>query len=342
MRKELAGVRRSKTLDICPKIDTLILKIGNGEKKMKKRLLTVLLAVLVCLGSVPGAGEAESACVRFEDDLGRTVTVESAERVVALIGSFAHMWYLAGGLDSLVAAASDTWTGFHIPLSDAVINLGSTKQISLETIIAAEPDFVIASVNTQADLALQEPLEAMGIDVAYFQVSTFQDYLHMMDILTQITGKTENYQRYGLDVCAQVEAAKELADGREPTALYIRVSGSGCKVKNSVSSVLGEMLKDLGAANIADSQESLLENLSMEVILQQDPEFIFVVLQSADPSVAQGVLENTLLSDPAWDCLTAVREGRFHLMDPTLYNLKPNDRWGEAYENLANILYPQA
>ena len=74
--------------------------------------------------------------------------------------------------------------------------------------------------------------------------------------------------------------------------------------------------------------------------MQQDPEFIFVVLQSSDPSVAQGVLEKTLLCDPAWDSLTAVREGRFYLMDPALYNLKPNDRWGEAYESLAAILYP--
>ena len=309
---------------------------------MKKRILSFLLALLLCLGPASGAEEAEGAPVCFEDDLGRTVTAESANRVAVLIGSFAHMWYLAGGLDSMVAAASDTWTGFDIPLGDDVINLGSTKQISLETVIAAEPDFVIASVNTEADLALREPLEAMGIDVAYFQVSSFQDYLHMLDILTQITGKTENYQRYGLDVCAQVEAARAQADGSDPTALYIRVSGSGCKVKNSVNSVLGEMLKDLGAVNIADSEESLLENLSMEVILQQDPEFIFVVLQSADPSVAQGVLEKTLLSDPAWDSLTAVREGRFYLMDPALYNLKPNDRWGEAYENLAAILYPGA
>ena len=302
-----------------------------------RKVVAMLLAVLLCLG--PGS-KAEG--VFFEDDLGRTVTVEDPQRVAVLIGSFAQMWYLAGGLDTMVATASDAWTGFDIPLSEDVINLGSTKQVSLEAVIAADPDFVIASVNTEADLALREPLEAMGIPTAYFQVSTFEDYLHMLDILTQITGCRENYERYGLAVCEQVDRAKERADGSAPTALYIRVSGSGCRVKNSVNSVLGEMLKDLGAVNIADSQDSLLENLSMEVILQEDPEYIFVVLQSTDPSVAQGVLEKTLLSDPAWDSLTAVQEGRFFLMDPALYNLKPNDRWGEAYENLANILYPPA
>ena len=307
---------------------------------MKKRILTFLLSLLLCLGPVSGAEETGAVC--FEDDLGRTVTVDRPERVAALIGSFAHMWYLAGGLDSLAAAASDTWTGFDIPLDENVINLGSTKQVSLEAVIAANPDFVIASVNTDADLALREPLEAMGIPTAYFQVSTVEDYLRMLDILTRITGCRENFERYGTSVLSQVEDAKEKADGSDPTVLYIRVSGSGCRVKNSENSVLGEMLRDLGAVNIADSEDSLLENLSMEVIMQQDPEFIFVVLQSSDPSVAQGVLEKTLLCDPAWDSLTAVQEGRFYLMDPALYNLKPNDRWGEAYENLAAILYPGA
>ena len=306
---------------------------------MTKRFLALLLGLLLCFGSA-APGFAETSAVTFEDDLGRTVTVERPERVAVLIGSFAHIWYLAGGLDSLVAAASDTWTGFDIPLDEAVLNLGSTKQVSLEAVIAAQPDFVIASVNTDADLALREPLEVMGIPTAYFQVSTVEDYLRMLDILTQITGCRENFERYGTSVLSQVEAAKEKADGSAPSVLYIRVSGSGCRVKNSENSVLGEMLRDLGAVNIADREDSLLENLSMEVILQQDPEFIFVVLQSSDPSVAQGVLEKTLLCDPAWGSLTAVREGRFYLMDPALYNLKPNDRWGEAYESLAAILYP--
>ena len=51
-------------------------------------------------------------------------------------------------------------------------------------------------------------------------------------------------------------------------------------------------------------------------------------------------LEETLLSDPAWAGLNAVQEGRFYTLEHSLYNLKPNARWGEAYEKLADILYP--
>ena len=60
-------------------------------------------------------------------------------------------------------------------------------------------------------------------------------------------------------------------------------------------------------------------------------------MQSDD---AEQILEETLLKNPAWASLTAVKEDRCYVMDSSLYNMKPNARWGEAYEQLADILYP--
>ena len=70
------------------------------------------------------------------------------------------------------------------------------------------------------------------------------------------------------------------------------------------------------------------------------PEYIFVIVQGADPTEAEALLDSSLLSNPAWSTLTAVQEGRYHVLDNALYNLKPNARWGEAYEELSQILYP--
>ena len=209
----------------------------------------------------------------------------------------------------------------------------------METLISAEPDFVIASSNTKADLELQDSLEELGIPVAYFGVNTFDEYLHMLDICTQITGQRDNYQTYGLDVQAQVDAAKAEADGSAPTVLFLRAGSNGVKVKNSKDTVLGAMLADLGAVNIADSDTALLEDLSLEQIMADDPQYIFAVYQGSDQEAAQKVMEQTLTSNPAWNSLTAVQEGRYYVMDKTLYHLKPNDRWGEAYQKLADILY---
>ena len=304
---------------------------------MKKIMVFILLLLMLAGCAAP---QQETEGYTFTDDLGREVTVASTERVACLIGSFADIWYLAGGVDSIVATAKDTWTYFDLPLKEDVVNLGGTKELNLEQLIACDPDFIIGSCNTASQVELKDTFEAMGMTIAYFDVSTFEDYLRVLKIFTQLTDVVELYHLYGDMVAHQVDRAKALVDGSAPSVLYIRASGSSAKVKNSEGSVLGEMLADLGCRNIADTQDSLLEQLSMEVILQEDPDFIFVVLQSADPSAAEQVMESTLLSNPAWNTLTAVKEGRFHVLDQTLYNLKPNERWGEAYEQLAQILYP--
>ena len=41
---------------------------------------------------------------------------------------------------------------------------------------------------------------------------------------------------------------------------------------------------------------------------------------------------------PLWNELDAVKEGRVYFMEKALYNLKPNNSWGEAYKKLQEIL----
>ena len=316
------------------------------------------LALVLCLllagcapSTAPGASSGDTAgestqqetqAVTFTDDLGRQVTVENPQRVAVLIGSYADIWCLAGGKDTLVAAADDAWTSFDLGLGEDVANLGGVKETNLEVLLAAQPDLVLASSNTAAQVDLLPTLEQAGLNVAYFMVSNFDEYLHMLDICTQITGREDCYEQYGQALEEQVEQARQRADGSQPKVLYVRATGSSCKVKNSQDSVLGEMLADLDCINIADSQSSLLEQLSLEVILQEDPDFIFAVLQGSDPTDAQRTLDETLLSNPAWQSLTAVKEGRFFVLDDQLYNLKPNARWGDAYEQLADLLCANA
>lgn len=315
-----------------------------------KQVVSLLLATCCLLLAACGNSVSPSApqnvpaetSVTFTDDLNRQVTVDRPQRVACLISSFSDIWCLAGGADAIVAATDATWRYFDLPLRDDVVNLGNTKELDVERLLACEPDLILASGGTDRNVELEASFSAMGLNAAYFSVDTFADYLRMLKICTEITGKTENYDLYGTQVARQVEAALARQEGSTPSVLYIRATGSSCKVKNSEGSVLGEMLKDLGCINIADRNGSLLEQLSIEAILQADPDYIFVVLQSADPADAQAILQTTLLDNPAWASLTAVQEGRYHVMDPNLYNLKPNAQWGKAYEQLADILYPAA
>ena len=288
--------------------------------------------------------DSEAACT-FTDDLGREVTLEAApRRVAALTGSYADIWCTAGGRDTLVASASDAWTDFDLGLGEEVANIGGAMGVSVEELLAAAPDLVLASTNIPSNQEMLPALEAAGVDVAFFSADTFEDYLRMLEICTGLTGSPEAYQTYGEAVAEEIEAARAraaaaLEEQGPEKVLYIRAAASVVKPKGSNGTVLGEMLADLGCINIADQDQSLLEDLSMEAILAADPDKILIVLQGADPEPAKAQLEGEVLSNPAWQQLTAVREGRVYYMDKDLYHLKPNARWGEAYDHLVEILY---
>jgi len=290
---------------------------------------------------VASPSESETAePIVFTDDLGREVTVPyQPKRVATLIGSFADVWSLAGG--DTVATANDAWTQFDLGLDESVVNLGKTTDISLERLLSAEPDFIVASCKTDLDVELMPTFEEMGIPTAYFEVNTFDEYLHMLDLCTQITGRRDLYEQNGLAVEQQVHAAMDRAAGQEtqPRVLYLRASASSVKAKGGKGTVLGSMLTDLGCVNIADSDTSLLEDLSLERIIADDPDRIFIVLQGSDEAAVKEKLAAELTDNPAWNGLTAVKEGRLHFMDQKLYNLKPNNRWGDAYEGLVDLLF---
>ena len=332
---------------------------------MKQLTLCRAAAAALCLLLLAGCGAASSgpassaggasaaatapadsgAACTFTDDLGREVTLEAApRRVAALTGSYADIWCTAGGRDTLVASASDAWTDFDLGLGKEVANIGGAMGVSVEELLAAAPDLVLASTNIPSNQEMLPALEAAGVDVAFFSVDTFEDYLRMLEVCTGLTGSPEAYQTYGEAVAEEIEAARAraaaaLEEQGPEKVLYIRAAASVVKPKGSSGTVLGEMLADLGCINIADQDQSLLEDLSMEAILAADPDKILIVLQGADPEPAKAQLEGEVLSNPAWQQLTAVREGRVYYMDKDLYHLKPNARWGEAYDHLVEILY---
>ena len=285
---------------------------------------------------------AEWTAMTIKDDLDREVTLETRpERVAVLMGSFAETWLLAGG--ELIAAPKDAWEDFDLSLDESVTNLGSYQKISAEALFGLEADLIIASANTKGQVEMKETLEGAGLNVLYFDVNGFEDYLRMLKVCTDITGRTDLYETNGVKVQEQVEEAKAAAsaalEGKEAQrVLFIRTAASGIHVKGSDGTVLGLMLKDLGCVNVADGSD-LLENLSIEKIIEEDPDRIFIVMQGSDQEGAQKTLEETLTGNPAWSGLTAVKENRVHYMDKSLYHLKPNNRWGNAYAELEQLLY---
>lgn len=309
--------------------------------RMAAALLTLVMLLALCTACGPETPAAEETSISFTDALGRDVSVkQNPERVAALIGSFAEVWLLSGG--SVCATAEDAWDDFDLTLPEAV-NIGGAHSPNPELLLSANPDFVLASASTASNVELREVLETAGITVAYFDVDTFGDYLEMLDLCTDITGRKDLYEQNGTAVQERIETVlADCAQSNLPedkrTVLLLRAASGFVKAKGSSGTILGEMLADLGCINIADSDASLLETLSVERVIRQEPYRIFAVAMGDDPEQAADNLYRMMEENPAWGSLRAVAEGRLHLMDRRLFNLKPNARWAESYETLSEIL----
>lgn len=303
--------------------------------------VSLLLAFILLFSSCTSELSSPASDLSLTDALDRQVTVpEKPLRVAALLGSFADVWCLAGG--SLVAAPRDAWEDFELS-KEGVVDLGGAHSPSLEALLSSSPDLVLASASTASHVALLESLEAAGIAVIYFDVDCFADYLSMLRVCTEITGRDDLYQKNGLALQEQIAGIKAAFSSanlspEKRTVLLLRVSSGGVKAKGSRGTVLGEMLADIGCVNIADSDKTLLENLSVEAVIREDPYRIFIVPMGDDSAALDASLSRMMVEDPAWGSVAAICEGRMHRMDKTLFNLKPNDRWGEAYEKLYEIL----
>lgn len=277
-----------------------------------------------------------SSEVTFTDSAGRIVTVSDPQKTAVFTASFADIWQLAGGTVSF--ATEDAFDSDKYTLPDGVVNIGLLDSPSAELLIDGDADFVILSSTAHGGTKLAETLEQAGMTCALFEVEDFSDYINMLKICTDITGRQDLYEKNGEAVRKNInEIISEQQNREQKTALYLRAFSTGIKAKGS-DSMTGKMLADMNCVNIADTVPQLLEELSIEEIIRQDPDFIFITIMGSDEEKARRSYEDTLASNPAWSGLSAVQNGRCIFLPKQYFHNKPNAEWDKAYEMLAEII----
>ncbi len=76
----------------------------------------------------------------------------------------------------------------------------------------------------------------------------------------------------------------------------------------------------------------------MEAIIKEDPDYIFVVPMGNDEAQANKNLKESIENNPAWNGLKAVQNQHYILLPKEKFLYKPNEKWGESYVYLSEIL----
>ena len=275
--------------------------------------------------------------VTFKDNSGNEVTVnKNPQKVMILINSFADIWYQSGG--DVIARVESTDN-----LPEAYIDkpsVGNMSSLNTELIVSMQPDLVVISHDSDTDLV--SLLKQNNITCVNLDYNSFSDYLYILKIFTSLNGRDDLYTKNGTDLLTQInEIIAKTSSQKSPSVLLLFASSKSVKVRLE-STATGEMLKHLGCTNVAqvgNISESEAQTFSMERIVQQNPDFIFVQTMG-DLEAIEKRLKSDVESNPAWSALDAVKNGKYIVLEKELYHYKPNTRYAEAYEKLAKILYP--
>ncbi len=320
----------------------------------RKKSLLLVLVLFLAVSTLWAGGtketrpdEAASRMVVL-DETGTTVTFreysgnivgipKNPQRVIACLNSTLDIWYMAGGKSLARANGS-----INVPEEAAGLPLlGRFASLNTELMMELEPDFLIVSEN-QHHLEIRDFFAADGVPGVAIKYNTYDDFRVILDLFTRLTGNRELYEKELLPSQRKVQSIiDQVPEGEAPTVCILFSSTKYVKVETQ-NTVTGDYCAKLGAENIY--KETTLEGatrvaLSLEYILEQDPDIIFVTTMG-DVEKCRARVDKDITSSDIWGDLTAVKNNRFIYLDKSFSVYKPNRAYPEAFKTMAEYLYP--
>ena len=310
---------------------------------MKKLCLILCILILVpfCASlSSCNENEAEGKYITFSDSAGNVISLdERPKRVAVLFSSFAEIWTLSGG--EVYATVYESVERGIVPEGTSLVDSGAGKTVSTELLISLNPDLVIGSCDIPAQVKCADILKKAGIPCALMRVESFDDYLNMLNICADITGNRYAYKKYGTDIKKEIDnILSSVPENQEkPKILFIRGGSTprSVKAKNHENNFVCYMLRELNTYNIADNAPLLLDGLSLEEILREDPCMIFLSTMGDEAAARENL--DAIMSSEGYASLSAVKNGRVYYLPKDMFQYKPNAKWAEAYQYLSEIIY---
>ena len=305
--------------------------ITPKEVTVMVRKMSVFMALVLALVMAlcpMGVMADEAQPVDVVDALGRTVTIDSVpEKIVSLSPSNTEILFALGVGDKVVGV--DTYSDYPAEAAAIENKVGTYSNPNVELIVSLEPDVVFADDNLQQDAIDQ--LDKLGIKVvavAGTDYASVQDSILMVGQCVGVDGQSV------IDAMDADKAAAEAlvpADGDKPSVYFALSFGEYGDWTSGTGTFVDDIITDLSATNAAADLGEGWQSISVEKLLEADPD---VILVPGDESMVEA-----FKSDAKYAELSAVKNGAVYAVDPNM-SQRPGPRLGQAMCEFAEILYP--
>ena len=269
---------------------------------------------------------ALEAEIAVTDSLGRELVLqEPARRVVTLAPHLVENIHSAGGGKSLVGTVS--FSNFPPEAADLPL-VGSFNAFSLERIVTLQPDLIVMWGSGNGTQAL-ERLETIGVPVYVDEIRTLGGLYRSILNLGKLTGSGKVAHAKASELEQTFEALRATRAHTERLEVFYQIWHEPLQTLGG-DHMINEIITLCGGRNIFSDTATLAPRVSIESVLERDPDVIIASGMSGD---RPGWLQQW----QAYPTMKAVTGQALYSIDPDVI-LRPTARLSQGAGSLCALL----
>lgn len=234
-----------------------------GDKKMRLKISALFVSFFLSSAAI--------ADITVKDDAGELVALKKpAVRIISLAPHITELLFAAGGGEQIVGTISHS----DYPLAAKKIPLiGDDRQIDMERVLALKPDLIVVWLHGNTDRQLAQ-LRQLGVPMFNSEPHHLDDIPDNILRLGRLLGTEKKAQQASTDLQAQLAALRTQYGKRPLVRLFYQVSDKPLYTLNG-EHIVSDAIRLCGGENIFAEMRVIAPNVSIESVLQRDPEAIF-------------------------------------------------------------------
>jgi iron complex transport system substrate-binding protein len=232
------------------------------DQPMKKHLLISLL----------GAAHLQAqAAITVSDDDGKLVTLSRpAQRVVALAPHVTELLFAAGGAEKIVGAV--TYSDYP-EAAKQIPRVGDNRQVDMERLLAMKPDLLVIWRHGSSERQIEQ-LRQLGIPMFHSEPKKLDQIADNLEKMGKLLGTEAAANAAARELRQKLSALRAQYGSRPPVRTFYQVWDKPLYTLNG-EHIVSDALKACGGQNIFADQKVTAPVVSVESVLEADPEAIF-------------------------------------------------------------------
>ncbi len=224
---------------------------------------------MACVAGCTLAAQA-GAAITVTDDDDKLVTLRSpAQRVITMAPHATELVYAAGGATRMVGAVeySD-----YPEAAKALPRVGNNLQIDMERVAALKPDLIVVWLNGNSERQIEQ-IRALGIPMFHSEPKKLDDIAASLSRLGKLMGTEPAAEAAAATARGTLAALKAKYAGRPVIRTFYQVWDKPLYTLNG-GHIVSDALRLCGGENIFAAMKVTAPVVSVEAVLQEDPEAI--------------------------------------------------------------------